>query len=93
MTWETMTKAEQKEVSRLCSRHRDIRVNGAAALGQMNERAAAKTERQLRLKAFVQDHGITCFKCNLATGDWAKTGVTNGRPWAICLSCVKRGAA
>jgi len=53
----------------------------------------AKTERQLRMQAFADQHGIKCFKCRSSFNDWAKTGITNRRPWGICIQCVRKKPA
>lgn len=50
----------------------------------------ARKDRQQILSAFVAKHGLACFKCATKTAEWAKTGTTNGRNWAICLPCVKK---
>lgn len=75
----------EREIERLERRHADIWKLGDAA----PDREAARVERQLRMKAFVSQHGITCFKCGTAHHDWAKTGMSGRRPWAICLQCVR----
>jgi len=86
MTWETMTKAEQKEVSRLCSRHRDIRVNGSAALEKLAVREALQERRQ----AFVDLHGLKCFKCGGTHCEWVAGGKRNGGFWVLCQPCVRK---
>ena len=93
-TWQDgkpLTKAENAELRYLSVRHRDIRMLGAGALDALAE----KHERQMRLQAFVAQHGIVCFKCGRPAEEWAKTGMHGQRPWAICLLCVrqKKGAA
>jgi hypothetical protein len=49
--------------------------------------------RQTALAAFVEEHGIRCFKCGAEKAEWAKTGISSKRgAWAICVRCVT-GAA
>lgn len=78
--WAEMSKSEQSTVADLAKRFPD----------GWEQREAAKIERQLHLGAFVERHGIACFKCRSRLNDWAKTGITNGRPWAICQPCVQK---
>ena len=75
----------EAEMERLQRRHSDIYKLGAAA----PDREAIKRERQMRLAAFVSQHGIACFKCGSKLNDWAKTGIANRGPWAICIRCVR----
>lgn len=53
------------------------------------ERKAARLERKVHLDAFATKHELSCFKCGSSFNEWAKTGITNGRAWAICLPCVR----
>ena len=76
----------EAEIERLARKHSDIVNHGAGAM----ERHAAKVERQLQLSAFVLEHGVSCFKCGTRLNQWAKTGITNGRAWAICVPCVRK---
>jgi hypothetical protein len=52
-----------------------------------NRRAA--TLRQTAMADFVASHDLACFKCGTREGEWAKTGVSGGGPWAICANCVR----
>ena len=58
------------------------------------QKKAAKFERaeqrQQEMAAFVQQHNLKCFLCKSGIIDWAKTGTTNGRHWAICILCVRK---
>lgn len=75
----------EREIERLTRRHADVYEFGGAA----PDRHAAKLERQLRMSSFVSDHGIACFKCGTTASGWAKTGIAERGPWAICLRCVR----
>lgn len=55
-------------------------------------RAAVRQQaaRQAALDAFVEEHGIGCFKCGVEKAEWAKTGISKRGAWAICVRCVAR---
>ena len=53
-------------------------------------RKSARLERQFHLKKFAALHDLACFSCGSSMNDWAKTGTTNGRHWAICQPCIWR---
>jgi hypothetical protein len=51
-------------------------------------------ERQNAMREFVSKHRLVCFTCKRVREPWAKTGWTkNGRPWAVCLKCVRERPA
>ena len=37
---------------------------------------------------FAASHNLGCFKCGSQTNPWAKTGISQRGPWAICKTCV-----
>jgi hypothetical protein len=45
-------------------------------------------QRQTAMADFVAKHDLSCFKCSRSKGPWAKTGVSDRGPWAICVECV-----
>jgi hypothetical protein len=47
-------------------------------------------DRQIQMWKFTQRHGIGCFVCKSTEREWAKTGLSDRGPWAICVECVKR---
>jgi hypothetical protein len=82
-----LPKAEQAELRRLNGKHRDIRRDGNAVL----ERLAVKEELARRRQAFVDAHGLSCFKCGQTVGDWAAGGKNEwGKLWVICSTCVRK---
>jgi hypothetical protein len=48
-------------------------------------------ERQDEMETFVAAHGLRCFKCNSSFNPWVKTGAGRRGPWALCVSCVRKG--
>lgn len=80
-----MTQAEANEIRRLNRKHHDIRRLGAG----VTELVEARDAKQAGMAAFVLEHGISCFKCQSGMNDWASTGTTNRRAWAICVRCVR----
>jgi hypothetical protein len=86
LAWNDLTKAEQAEVRRLNGRHRDIRLNGAGALEAVRKREDLQRRRQ----EWVAKYGLACFGCGATVTEWAKLGVTNGRRWCVCKTCVRR---
>jgi hypothetical protein len=87
MTWadgQPLTKDETSELRRLNGKHRDIRKHGAEVLAAL----AVKKELQERRQAFVDKHGLACFKCGGTVCEWA-AGDKGGR-WVICMSCVRK---
>ena len=77
---------DAQEIARLKRKHKDIWDLGAGAL----ERETARKEAQLRMSAFVSEHGLRCFKCGTIFNAWAKTGIGGRGAWAICVQCVRR---
>ena len=55
--------------------------------------ARRRGKRQFALAAFVQQHGLRCFKCGASEAEWAKTGISKKGPWAICVPCATGTAA
>jgi hypothetical protein len=52
------------------------------------------SQRQQQLRRFVKEHDLACFACGTHSPiEWAKTGTTQVGPWAVCVACVKTGAA
>jgi hypothetical protein len=45
--------------------------------------------REDALAGFVAKHELACFKCGRTEGPWAKTGVSQRGPWAMCTACVR----
>jgi hypothetical protein len=41
--------------------------------------------RQQALADFVNEHGLTCFRCGAEKAEWAKTGISERGSWAICV--------
>jgi hypothetical protein len=52
---------------------------------------ARSRSRHTALLAFVEKHGLACFKCGATKAEWAKTGISDRGPWAICTTCVSNG--
>lgn len=50
--------------------------------------ARRRGTRQAALAAFVEQHGLRCFKCGAGDAEWAKTGISKRGPWAICVPCA-----
>jgi hypothetical protein len=44
--------------------------------------------RQQALADFVQQHDLTCFRCEAEKAEWAKTGISKRGPRAICVPCA-----
>jgi hypothetical protein len=62
-----------------------------AAQAREGKRPSTDRRAALRQKAladFVEQHGLTCFKCGAAKAEWAKTGISKQGPWAICVPCA-----
>lgn len=85
--WAELSSTEQAEVKRLNGKHRDIRQEGAFVLERMAVRKALQERRQ----RFVDEHGLSCFRCGgSGISGWAKCGGGNKRrAWAICNTCVR----
>lgn len=61
---------------------------------QRETRRAAPTStggdrRQAAMTEYVWRHELSCFKCGLDVGPWAKTGRSRRGPWVICAACVQ----
>ena len=54
------------------------------------QRKLARLERQEQMNEFAVEHELVCFVCGSGFNRWGKTGVTNGRAWAVCLRCVRK---
>ncbi len=51
-------------------------------------RPETNAKRQAALAEFVRKHELRCFKCGGEKAEWAKTGISKRRAWAICTQCV-----
>jgi hypothetical protein len=47
-----------------------------------------RSTQQMARAAFVDKHGLRCFKCGAEKAEWAKTGLSERGAWAICVQCV-----
>ncbi len=47
-----------------------------------------RSTQQMARAAFVDKHGLSCFKCGADKAEWAKTGISERGAWAICVHCV-----
>jgi len=56
------------------------------------EREKANQRDLTRLTGFVAEHGLSCYRCGLSQGTWARTGVSKAGPWAICMACLGSSA-
>jgi hypothetical protein len=54
------------------------------------EREAVKKELQKRRQAFVDTHGLSCFKCGGTVCEWAAGGPRGSGYWVICSTCVRK---
>jgi ribonuclease HI len=61
------------------------------ASSEPKARQGGNGKRQAALAAFVEQHGLRCFKCGGEKVKWAKTGLSKRGPWAICTDCVAEG--
>lgn len=50
--------------------------------------ARRRSLRQTAMAEFVTKHNLRCFKCGADRAEWAKTGISKSRPWAICVECA-----
>lgn len=64
----------------------------AAVPREPRDTAQGRGARQAALAAFVAEHGLSCFKCGAESAEWAKTGISERGPWAICVPCVSSGS-
>lgn len=53
--------------------------------------AKRRATAEMARTAFVEKHGISCFKCGATKAEWAKTGISKRGAWAICVDCVQKG--
>jgi len=61
---------------------------GSLAPPPQRDTRKQQMQRQVALSEFVAKHDLACFKCGSTEGPWAKTGVSNRGPSAICTACV-----
>jgi hypothetical protein len=52
----------------------------------------ANVDRAVALADFAAKHELACFTCGSRSNEWAKTGWSKRRPWAICVPCVRGGS-
>lgn len=86
LAWADLPETDQREIRRLEKRHRLIRLHGAHAAELYAREEALREERE----AWVERHGLSCFKCGSRFGKWVKGGRSrDGKLWVVCDRCVR----
>ena len=67
-----MTEQELMEVDRILKK-----------VAKWERQDARRAERE----AFVNTHGLACFKCGTRMNEWAAARMGEFGPWALCVRC------
>jgi hypothetical protein len=70
------------------ARDRDRAHEATKSAPQGPAAARRRSTKEMARAAFVDKHGLCCFKCGTEKAEWAKTGISERGAWAICVHCV-----